>query len=78
MKTGGIIIGIIGVALFIWHVIRVMSNPDYVGYASHQVMSIDAVILIIFGTVLYFMGKRRTKPKRRSAAIRDQNGDGDV
>lgn len=78
MKTGGIIIGIIGATLFIWHLVKVVSNPIYEGYASHQVMSIDAVILIIFGTVLYFMGKRRTKPKRRSAAIRDQNGDGDV
>jgi glycopeptide antibiotics resistance protein len=77
MKTGGIFIGIIGATLFVWHLFKVMLNPDYEGYASHQVMALNAVILIIFGTVLYFMGKRSLKNKR-SAAIRDQNGDGDV
>ena len=78
MKTGGIMIGIIGATLFIWHLVKVVSNPDYEGYASHQVMAVNAVVLIIFGTVLYFMGKRRTKHKRRSAAVRDQKGDGHV
>ena len=35
MKTGGIVISAIGLALFAWHLIRVTSNPDYIGYASH-------------------------------------------
>ena len=43
MKTGGIAISIIGIALFAWHLIRVSSNPHYIGYASHQVMSINGV-----------------------------------
>ena len=77
MKTGGIIIGIIGATLFIWHLAKVASNPDYEGYASHQVMASNAVILLVFGTALYFMGKRRTKHKRR-AAVRDESGDGHV
>ena len=78
MKTGGIIIGIIGATLFIWHLVKVVSNPDYEGYASHQVMALNAVILMIFGTVIYFMGRWRLKHKRRSAAVRYQNGNGDV
>ena len=78
MKTGGLIIGIIGATLFVWHLIKVGVNPDYEGYASHQVMALNAVILIIFGTVIYFMGRRRLKHKRRSAAVRDQNGNGNV
>lgn len=77
MKTGGLIIGIIGATLFVWHLIKVGVNPDYEGYASHQVMALNAVILIIFGSALYFMGKRSLKNKR-SAAVRDQNGHEDV
>ena len=69
MKTGGIVVGIIGVSLFLWHLVR--SNPNYEGYASHQVMSIDAVILIIVGTFLYIIGKRRLKRKSPSVEIRD-------
>lgn len=75
MKTGGIIIGIIGATLFVWHLIKVGFNPDYVGYASHQVMALNAVILIVFGTVIYFIGGRRLKHKRRGADVQDQNVD---
>lgn len=78
MKTGGIVISIIGVTLVVWHLIQVGFDPDYEGYASHQVMALNAVILIIFGTVIYFMGRRRFRDRRRSAAVRDQNGNGDV
>ncbi|MFZ1700972.1 MAG: hypothetical protein WBO10_04445 [Pyrinomonadaceae bacterium] len=49
MKTGGIVISVIGIALFAWHLIRVSSNPDYIGYASHQVMSVNGVIVLVFG-----------------------------
>lgn len=78
MKIGGIVIIIIGATLFIWHLIKVGFNPDYVGYASHQVMALNAVLLIIFGTVIYFMGRWRVKHKKRSAAVRDQNSHRDV
>jgi hypothetical protein len=65
MKIGGIVISIIGIALFAWHLIRVSSNPDYIGYASHQVMSVNGVIVFLFGIALYFMGRWRDKRKRR-------------
>lgn len=63
MKTGGIVISVIGIALFTWHLIRVSSNPNYVGSASHQVMSVNGVIVFIFGVSLYFMGRWRDKRK---------------
>jgi hypothetical protein len=63
MKTGGIVISVIGIALFTWHLIRVSSNPNYVGYASHQVMSVNGVIVFVFGVCLYFMGRWRDKRK---------------
>lgn len=66
MKIGGIVIINIGATLFIWHLIKVGFNPDYVGYASHQVMALNAVVVIIFGTVIYFMARRRERRKRRS------------
>ena len=66
MKTGGIVVGIIGVTLLIWHLVKVMSNPNYEGYASHQVMSVDAVILIIVGIGLYIFGKRNQRIRDRS------------
>lgn len=54
---------VIGIALFGWHLIRVNSNPNYVGYASHQVMSVNGVVVLAFGLALYFMGGRRNRTK---------------
>ncbi len=72
MKTGGIVISVIGLALFAWHLIRVSSNPNYIGYASHQVMSINGLIVLVFGVTLYFMGRWRKKRKGRSAGRGDE------
>ena len=73
MKIGGIVIGIIGVMLFFWHLFRGEFDPNYhFGYASHQVMSVDSLILIAAGTVFYFWGKRR---HIRRARERDQDKD---
>lgn len=72
MKTGGIVISVIGIALFAWHVIRVSSNPDYIGYASHQVMSINGVLVLVFGVTLYFIGSWRNKRKGVSKRRRDE------
>ncbi len=71
MKTGGIVISAIGIALFAWHLIRVSSNPDYIGYASHQVMSVNGVLVLVFGVTLYFIGRWRNKRKRSPAGRRD-------
>ena len=60
MKTGGIIIMIAGITLVIWHLFRGEWDQTYrFGYASHQVMSVDGFILVLFGAVIYFWGGRR-------------------
>ena len=72
MKSGGIVISVIGIALFAWHLIRVSSNPDYIGYASHQVMSVNGVLVLVFGVTLYFIGRWRKKRKGSPAERRDE------
>jgi hypothetical protein len=72
MKPGGIVISVIGIALFAWHLIRVSSNPHYIGYASHQVMSVNGVIVLVFGVTLYLMGRWREKRKGKSTGRRDE------
>ena len=72
MKIGGIVIGVAGILLFFWHLFRGMSNPDYgIGYASHPVMSVDSVILIVLGAIFYFWGRHR--PQRTTLTDRDED-----
>ncbi len=59
MKTGGLFIAIVGAILFVRHLVRVRINPNYEGYASHQVMAMNAVLVFVFGTILYFISRRR-------------------
>lgn len=74
MRMGGIVIGIIGVTLFLWHLFRGETDADYhFGYASHQVMSVDSPILIVAGAVFYFWGRRRHI--RRTAQEPDHDSD---
>lgn len=77
MKTGGVIIGIIGAALFVWHLFKVVSNPDYEGYASHQVMAMNAMILVVVGTGFYFWGRWRSNRYAKSAPRSSSHGDDD-
>ena len=65
MRIGGIVIGVIGILLFFWHLFRGEVDPDYhLGYASHQIMSVDSLILIGAGAVFYFWGRRRSSGRR--------------
>ena len=72
MKTGGIVISVIGITLFAWHLIRVSSNPEYIGYASHQVMSVNGVLVFIFGVALYFIGRWRKARRKGPNGRRDE------
>lgn len=72
MKTGGIVLSVIGAALFAWHLIRVRFNPDYIGYASHQVMAVNSLVVLAFGVAIYLIGRRREKRKRTSSRPRHE------
>lgn len=65
MKTGGILIAILGAALFAWHLVRVQINPDYEGYASHQVMAMNSLIVFVFGITLCFIGRWQKNRKEK-------------
>ena len=66
MQAWGIVISVIGIGLFLWHLIRVQINPDYEGYASHQVMAMNGIVVLVFGIAIYFLGRWRKKRKHRS------------
>ena len=60
IKIIGILVGILGAGLFVWHMVKVVMNTDYnTVYSSHQILSLVGGILIIVGTGLYIWGKRR-------------------
>lgn len=60
IKIIGILVGILGLGLFVWHSVKVVMNTDYdTAYSSHQILSLVGGILIIVGTSLYILGRRR-------------------
>ena len=61
MKIIGTIIGTLGVMFFVWHAIKVVNGTDYgsSGLSNHQLMSLVGGILIIIGTAIYILGRRR-------------------
>lgn len=62
MKNLGIIVGVIGAVLFIWHMIKVMNGTD-VGFGiwNHQTLSLIGGILVLIGTASYILGRRRRR-----------------
>ena len=60
MKIIGILIGTLGTLLFAWHSIRVINGTD-VGFGmwNHQTLSLVGGILILIGTGIYILGRRR-------------------
>ena len=64
MKIVGIIIGILGTVLFLWHVAKVVAGTDIdSAFMSHKVLSLVGGIMILAGTWMYAIGRR--KPQRR-------------
>jgi UDP-N-acetylmuramyl pentapeptide phosphotransferase/UDP-N-acetylglucosamine-1-phosphate transferase len=62
MKLAGIIVGLVGAALFIWHLIKVLMGTDVGdGPYRHQVMSLIGGVLMFVGIWLYAAGKRRAR-----------------
>ena len=63
MKTFGIVVGFFGAFLFLWHAIKVVNGTDYgsSGISNHQLMSLIGGILILIGTGIYILGRRRQR-----------------
>ncbi len=60
MKNLGIIVGISGAMLFVWHSIKDINGTD-VGFGmwNHQTLSLIGGILVLIGTGIYILGRRR-------------------
>lgn len=62
MKIGGIIVGIIGALLFVWHLAKVMTGADAgTGITTHHVMSLVGGVLMFAGIWLYIAGRKRRR-----------------
>ena len=62
MKVAGIIIGIVGAVLFVWHAVKVAMGADLdTVYMSHTVLSLIGGIMVVGGTSLYVIGRRRSR-----------------
>ena len=64
MRIAGIIIGILGAVLFIWHAIKVVTGTDTDSPdMSHTVLSLMGGVMIFAGTWLYITGRRKPRTK---------------
>ena len=64
MKLSGVMVALIGGALFAWHLMRIWTGNDTgTPPLTHHTMSLIGGILIFVGILLYVIGKR---PGRRA------------
>ena len=62
MKIAGIIIGILGTVLFLWHAVKVVTGTDIdSALMSHTVLSLVGGIMIFAGTWVYTLGRRKAR-----------------
>ena len=62
MKLAGIIVGLDGAALFVWHLVKVLTGTDTGAPPfTHHVMSLIGGVLMFVGIWLYAAGKRRAR-----------------
>ncbi|HRH42621.1 MAG TPA: hypothetical protein PKY82_13420 [Pyrinomonadaceae bacterium] len=65
IKMIGIFIGLSGLGLFIWHVVKVITNQDYdgQGFGAHHWLSLIGGLSVLLGTAIYIIGRERTNRK---------------
>lgn len=62
MRIAGIIIGIFGAILFVWHAVKVVMGTDVnSGYMDHKVLSLVGGLMMFAGIWLYIVGRRRPR-----------------
>jgi hypothetical protein len=62
MKIAGIMVGIIGALLFIWHAVKVVMGTDVNStLTDHTVLSLAGGVIVLAGICLYAIGRRRSR-----------------
>lgn len=62
MKIAGIIVGIIGAILFVWHLVKVMLDMETsTGIFTHHILSLVGGVIMIVGIGIYILGRRRNR-----------------
>ena len=65
MKLLGVLVGILGAILLIWHLVKAATNTETMsGITTHHLLSLAGGILIIVGTSIYILGRRRGRRSR--------------
>ena len=64
IKMIGILVGVFGLGLFVWHLVQVAINQDQgEGFGTHHLLSLTGGLLILAGTAIYIVGRGRKKRK---------------
>lgn len=62
MKVAGIIVGVIGATMFVWHLVKVvMGLEEQTGMFTHHILSLVGGILVFAGIWLWIKGHRKQK-----------------
>lgn len=62
MKLAGIILGIVGAIMFVWHLVKVvMGMEEQTGIFTHHILSLVGGILAFAGIWLWITGRRKQK-----------------
>lgn len=65
MKIFGIIIGVIGAAMFVWHLVKVLFGlEEQTGVLSHHWLSLIGAVIMFVGIGLYAVGRERIARKK--------------
>lgn len=61
MKLAGIIVGVVGAIMFVWHLFKVLTGmEEQTGIFTHDILSLVGGILMFAGIWLYVAGRRRS------------------
>lgn len=62
MKIAGIIVGVVGALMFVWHMVQVfLGTEEQTGVFTHHILSLVGGILIFAGIWLWIAGRKRQK-----------------